>query len=404
MSDNRSNISSSSSPEPPRPQDEKSKSPDSDVGESSKSNPRKRSHSPDGSPQRTTEEVKLDNNLFGDDSDDESIADDTRRNEQYEEPSEEVTNYEEDNRHSEDERPRRVGFGSDFDEIMMQRKLANKNKRRKKNDNSTALTGIDDTLKDLVTRMLKAAAKDRELNAAGKPAPNKVMMLSEVKNMLLAQDRFEQIVDSNLLEGVAHWLTPLPTNALPSIQIRTIFIKLLHDFYKKLDTQCLKECGLGRAVMYLSNHPEETYENKKIAKKLIRSWMEPIFAGELEEKARMLKEKREREAIYEASKPRRPRQVIFIILNVFPTLIIFSRWPTANDGVEIARARVPQYAPREYLIRPKSSHIQAEFNESSTRTSTLDRLTKVSRAFKDRTKAAAGSSSMAKVSIEGRRM
>ncbi|CEF69154.1 Protein IWS1 homolog [Strongyloides ratti] len=364
--------------------------------------PRNNSLSEGGSSPKTQQEVRefeeeKNNQLFGDVSDSDDDGDDeivinraregSKSDEERKSPS--LLADEDPNDgvilSEEEERPRIPGFASDFDEMIARRKALNKSKRKRKNDDLTLLNHYDDQIRDLMYRMVDAAKEDIDLNRKGLPAPNKLMMLNDVKSMLLAQERYDQLIDNGFFGCISQWLTPLPNQALPSIQIRTSLIKLLHDYYKKLDTSSLKASGLGKAVMFLSDHPEETYENKKYARRLIRAWMEPIFAAELEEKGRQMREKREKEALKEAAKRRR-----------------LSKESEKNPEREINRARVPQFTAREYLHRP-SANFDATV-PSTSRGGEGDRFSKLSKSLQDRSKTNKGPDRMVKVSIEGRRM
>uniref|UniRef100_A0AC35TLP4 TFIIS N-terminal domain-containing protein n=1 Tax=Rhabditophanes sp. KR3021 TaxID=114890 RepID=A0AC35TLP4_9BILA len=275
------------------------------------------------------------------------------------------------------ENPGRTGFASDFEEMMLRRKQINKMKRCKADDSAASLAVFEERINDLVSRMLKAAAKDRELNSEGKAALNKIMMIDEVKNMLLTKDRFEQILDSNFLEAVAHWLSPLPSKVLPSLAIRTVIIQLLSDFYQQLDTQYLKRCGLGRAIMFLSNHPKETFENKTNAKILLEVWMKPIFAGRMEE--RIPKQKITKET--SLAKPKKQRKT--------------------DEDVKIPKARIDKNESNS--IRSESKHTGFAFTDIKSRSNIQDRLTKISKVFKERSKVS-GLSSITRVSTEERKI
>uniref|UniRef100_A0A0N5BIT3 TFIIS N-terminal domain-containing protein n=1 Tax=Strongyloides papillosus TaxID=174720 RepID=A0A0N5BIT3_STREA len=363
--------------------------------------PRNISDQEGGSSPKTQDEVRefeeeKNNQLFGDvsdsDDDDEVVINRPRESSKSDEERRSPSPLPDDDPNDgvilseEEERPQVPGFASDFDEMLARRKALNKSKRkRNKNDDLTLLNHYDDQIRDLMYRMVDAAKEDIDLNRKGLPAPNKLMMLSDVKSMLLAQERYDQLIDNGFFGCIAQWLSPLPNQSLPSIQIRTSLIKLLHDYYKKLDTSSLKASGLGKAIMFLSDHPEETYENKKYARRLIRAWMEPIFAAELEEKGRQMREKREKEALKEAAKRRR-----------------LSKESEKNAEREINRARVPQFTAREYLHRP-STNVDVTV-PSTSRGVEGDRLSKFSKTLQDRSKSNKGPDRMVKVSIEGRRM
>uniref|UniRef100_A0A0N4ZHV3 TFIIS N-terminal domain-containing protein n=1 Tax=Parastrongyloides trichosuri TaxID=131310 RepID=A0A0N4ZHV3_PARTI len=256
-----------------------------------------------------------------------------------------------------------------------------KSKKKLKSDDIDVMTHFDDLIKDLMYRMIEASKADIILNKENKPAPNKLMMLNEVKSMLLSKERYEQLIENGFFGCVAEWLSPLPSQDLPSIKIRTTLITILYDYYKDLDIATLKASRLGKKIAFLSNHPKEEYDNKKYARKLVRIWMRPIFLLELEEKERILKETKRNQAYDESVKRRR-----------------LSNEPTIES--ETSRARVPQYVARVYLQNPSSEVdvIQVPKCDSNSQ------YKKLSQKFQERIKKDKKNDSLIKVSIEGRKL
>ena len=76
---------------------------------------------------------------------------------------------------------------------------------------------------------------------------------------------------SLFLSTCTRWLTPLKAGQLPNLEIRAFILKALSQFDIDDDqvSDLLKESKVGSALRYLSEHPKETGDNKKMAGKLI---------------------------------------------------------------------------------------------------------------------------------------
>ena len=76
---------------------------------------------------------------------------------------------------------------------------------------------------------------------------------------------------SLFLSTCTRWLTPLKAGQLPNLEIRAFILKALSQFDIDDDqvSDLLKESKVGSALRYLSEHPKETGEHKKMAGKLI---------------------------------------------------------------------------------------------------------------------------------------
>ena len=130
--------------------------------------------------------------------------------------------------------------------------------------------------------MQEAAQEDRELNEKQQTAINKLKLLPTLQKQLLKQNSLHLFVDCGLLSVLAEWLCPLPDKSLPHVQIRTEIIKILEVLSVNLiNTQKLKESGIGKAAMLLYKHPKETRKNRERAAKLIHLWARPLFVSGL---------------------------------------------------------------------------------------------------------------------------
>ena len=84
-------------------------------------------------------------------------------------------------------------------------------------------------------------------------------------------------VEAKVLSVMTDWLTPMHDKSLPSLNIWQKLLKLLRII--RVDDQSkLLESGIGRAVMYLYEHPKEQRNNKEMAAKINLTWSRPIFS------------------------------------------------------------------------------------------------------------------------------
>jgi len=85
----------------------------------------------------------------------------------------------------------------------------------------------------------------------------------------------QSILDNNLLEGVKKWLDPLPDKSLPALNIQKDLFEVLSKMY--IDTNSLKESGLGRVVLFYTRCKRVTPAIKRAADNLIEVWSRPII-------------------------------------------------------------------------------------------------------------------------------
>uniref|UniRef100_A0A7E4V7Y5 TFIIS N-terminal domain-containing protein n=1 Tax=Panagrellus redivivus TaxID=6233 RepID=A0A7E4V7Y5_PANRE len=78
------------------------------------------------------------------------------------------------------------------------------------------------------------------------------------------------------MAAIAEWLAPLPDRSLPSFDVRSTLLEIVSR-WTRLESTILKQSGLGKAIMMLSNHPKECQRNRGTASKLVRAWSLPIL-------------------------------------------------------------------------------------------------------------------------------
>src|SRR6185437_13460798 len=123
----------------------------------------------------------------------------------------------------------------------------------------------DDTkemCKRFLHRMDEAWKTDTEALQAERPAVAKLKMLDEVQSQVGKKEVADRLIDHGLLKVIKKWLTPLPDGALQNIRLRSVLYRIL-DSLPITETDLETSGGLGRVMMGLYEHGDETVENKK---------------------------------------------------------------------------------------------------------------------------------------------
>lgn len=180
--------------------------------------------------------------------------------------------------------------------------------------------------------MVAAADEDMAANKERLPATSKLRMLPQVMDVLQKSGMSQSILDNNLLEGVRRWLEPLPDKSLPALNIQNAFFETLSKMY--IDTNSLKESGLGRVVIFYTKCKRVTPHIARIANTLVTSWSRPIIKRSASYRDRHVP------IAAEADQPA-PRPKIQEILK-------------RAESDKYARARLPQSSIGSYQVAPRS--------------------------------------------------
>jgi len=163
------------------------------------------------------------------------------------------------------------------DNPIVQAVLRMKKKKQVKLDEDQ----IEFEVKEFLRKMDYAADQD-DLSIKNKtPATQKILMLSEVMQMLTKVDWQQKLLDEDLLMICKRWIEPLPNGKLGNITVRQRILETIGRMRCGTETgitpQLLKRSNFGKVVMQLYMHPDETPQMKTLHKKLIDQWSRHIF-------------------------------------------------------------------------------------------------------------------------------
>ncbi|KZT56747.1 hypothetical protein CALCODRAFT_497072 [Calocera cornea HHB12733] len=147
-------------------------------------------------------------------------------------------------------------------------------RRRRKDDGDD--TFADEEVVRVRDEMKIAALEDEEAIAQKKPALAKLRMLPEVMDVLRKQNLQTAILDNGMLDAVTRWLEPIKGDkSLPAMNIQNA----LFDVLKKMDidTNTLRECDLGKVVLFYTKCPRVQEHIKRSADQLVDTWSRPII-------------------------------------------------------------------------------------------------------------------------------
>ena len=200
---------------------------------------------------------------------------------------------------------------------------------------------------NLMAQMEAALDADREAFDQNQPGLPKGRRLKKAQDAFAIQRLHDHVLRGGVLGVLKGWLEPMPDGSMPNSKVRGGVLQMLVDLkintYDEEQREWLKKSGVGKLVMLLTKLPEETNENKRVARGLVESWSRPILGegSALNESQQM----RETELMAKARRREAPR----------------GEEPTGNPGKR--SAVIPQAAELDYMVRPASKVDASMMNE-----------------------------------------
>lgn len=157
--------------------------------------------------------------------------------------------------------------------------MAAVHRMKKKKREKRGLTEVEDEVKVFLQKM-EVAAEDDEASVADRvPATKKLIMLSDVCDMLTRRDMQRILLDFDLLTVCKRWIQPLPNGALGNVTVRQRLLDAISKMTGEsgINASDLKRSELGKTVMVLYKHRSETPAMKRLLKGLVEQWSRPIF-------------------------------------------------------------------------------------------------------------------------------
>jgi len=129
-----------------------------------------------------------------------------------------------------------------------------------------------------VQKMNDAHTDDEKLTRKHLPATKKMAMLPEVVSQTRNREDVQEIlIEAGLLAAFGDWLHTLADGSLPNKKLRETIYMLLEELTIISEHHLSRADQLGKVLMKLAQHPQETPLNKKRLRTLIHKWLYEIF-------------------------------------------------------------------------------------------------------------------------------
>ncbi|ETI47791.1 hypothetical protein F441_08040 [Phytophthora nicotianae CJ01A1] len=261
---------------------------------------------------------------------------------------------------------------------------------------------MEQITQEVLYRMDKAYADDLASIAERRPALEKIKFVDNALHILRKIQFQPMLLDFDLLTIVKKWIQPLDDGTLPNVGLRTKMLEMVSKM--PVFKEHLKRSGLGKVVMMLMKHPQETLENKELCRSLVERWSRAVFNKTLDfsKLAELEAEKAENEIYRRRERARRQKKSKNKARAAERGGNVFNG-RTADPDVKpdvSERAELPEQLHIDFLLRPQSkidmNAVQAKKVDPDSRKARLaKRMQEIARPGK-KSKRATG------VSIEGR--
>lgn len=170
-----------------------------------------------------------------------------------------------------------------------------------------------------------------------------------------------------MLEGVRRWLEPLPDRSLPALNIQTFLFEQLTKMY--IDTNSLKESGLGRVVLFYTKCKRVTTPIVRLANELVSAWTRPIVKRSSSYRDRMIPMAAKPEESGVRHAPQAAR-----LNTILAKMREDDKHRVRKNAVQIPDSQIGTYlvAPRDSLNSSKSS--ASVVNDSERRRRAAERM------------------------------
>lgn len=158
--------------------------------------------------------------------------------------------------------------------------MAAVHRMKKKKRERKGLDEMEAEINAFLLKMDEAADSDEVAISERRPATKKLSSLNEVLDVLAKRDMQRHLLDFDLLSRVDRWVKPLRSGKLGNVTVRQRLLEAVGNMSgteNGVSAQDLKRSGLGRTVMTLYKHRDETPTMKRQLKSLIEKWSRPIF-------------------------------------------------------------------------------------------------------------------------------
>ena len=161
-------------------------------------------------------------------------------------------------------------------------------KKRVKIDELLTQDDKDNYAQEVLRKLEIAHEMDIEAHKNGKPMVHKFKSLKYAMTELRKKAYQSTYMAYSLLVVIEMWLQDLPGGNLCNKSIREAFYDLLPEL--PVEEKHLIRSSIGKRLIAMANHPDESMQNKVKIKKIVEKWMRPIFKKSSQYSQRMERE------------------------------------------------------------------------------------------------------------------
>lgn len=206
----------------------------------------------------------------------------------------------------------------------------------------------------ILQAMNKAAEDDKLLYQQGKPAVNKLQMISKMEKAATTKALQAALLNFDLLIVLNSWIEPMSKSVLAGLTLRTAVYGVLHKLPCEMDQ--LRRSNIGKTLVMMLKHKKETPENKRKIREIIDKWSRPIFGKSTDARHIDIRERLMHET--PAERQHRAAMVEKSTANIIKEKSSSKFELSANEKVEVddgrSRARLPTNHGLMFTVQPQS--------------------------------------------------